>query len=456
MYSAVLLSYTVYRQGSPINSIAGASLVIMLWRPSELLNPSFQLTFLSIISIVAFGFPLIENLRLIGSWTPEEKRPFPPAVFRPIRLFAEALYWNKKLWLIRRRRAGWHCEIEKSNVGASLSGSVFQRVLRHLFEAVWITLSVQLFLLPLLVYQFHRVGAASVFSNLFAGFAVIIQNITAVITILISLADMEAARAFAAIATNISVASLWVQSLISKNLISFGRLPVYSGQFSLIYGIYYLPLIVVAAAVSFWNPFKRAARSQLSIVSVSGAFLMLIVLSLLILLHPGSKPLPDGRLSVDYLDVGQGDSAFVRFPNGQTLLIDGGGQREFSDESGLNIDRDISGVGESVVSEFLWEKGYDGIDCIISTHPDADHIKGLIDVVKNFRVSTVYVGASFEDVVDFHKLRSAARLRDTQLRILKRGVSLSFGLARLEVLHPSKEFEITKGNDDSIVTRIVF
>ena len=76
---------------------------------------------------------------------------------------------------------------------------------------------------------------------------------------------------------------------------------------------------------------------------------------------------------VAYLDVGQGNSTFVKLPDGKTMLIDGG---------------DIS-YGE-VVSNYLKGYGVSTIDYLIATHSDSDHIGGLSYILDNYEVKNIY------------------------------------------------------------------
>ena len=75
------------------------------------------------------------------------------------------------------------------------------------------------------------------------------------------------------------------------------------------------------------------------------------------------------KLLVDFLDVGQGDSAFIQTPEGHQILIDGG-------------------PGTSVLGKFselmpFWDKE---IDLVILTHPESDHMQGLLDVLQRYKV----------------------------------------------------------------------
>ncbi|MBK9768906.1 MAG: hypothetical protein IPP63_18840 [Chloracidobacterium sp.] len=79
------------------------------------------------------------------------------------------------------------------------------------------------------------------------------------------------------------------------------------------------------------------------------------------------------------MDVGQGDSTLVTFPNGTTMLVDGGGRLDYrgKDGEGDDFEPDIRGIGEAVVSEVLWQKGLSHTTHMCRDHADFDHIRRL-------------------------------------------------------------------------------
>src|SRR5690606_22514011 len=171
-----------------------------------------------------------------------------------------------------------------------------------------------------------------------------------------------------------------------------------------------------------------------------------------------SSPTPDGNLRVDFLDVGQGDSALVTFPNGQTMLIDGGGRFDFN--RGHNSDRpifepDVPRIGEAVVSEFLWEKGYSKVDHIVATHADADHIQGLADIVRNFSVGAAYVDAVSAEDEDAREFYEAVRRYNVPIR--EPAGSFEAGGALVEFLQSGGSVPAgCSDNNRSTVIRITF
>ena len=91
---------------------------------------------------------------------------------------------------------------------------------------------------------------------------------------------------------------------------------------------------------------------------------VLAALTLLVAAHPFAPALNRGKLEVTVLDVGQGDSIFAGFPDGRTMLIDGGGQPGSEWVGGQRSGIDI---GEQVVSPYLWSRGIQQLDVIALT-----------------------------------------------------------------------------------------
>jgi len=78
MFTVLLFSLILHRRGSQLNGFGACVLVLLVWRPSDLFTPSFQLTAVSVGAIVACAFPIVEKLRSIGRWMPSTTQPFPP------------------------------------------------------------------------------------------------------------------------------------------------------------------------------------------------------------------------------------------------------------------------------------------------------------------------------------------------------------------------------------------
>jgi competence protein ComEC len=182
-------------------------------------------------------------------------------------------------------------------------------------------------------------------------------------------------------------------------------------------------------------------------VSVFSAISVLIVClcALWILLEPWSWLLArgDGRLHFSFLDVGQGDAAFIRLPRGATFLIDAGGLAGSS----------TFDIGDRVVAPVLREAGVRRIDYLVLTHGDPDHIGGAAAVIEEFRPRHVWEGVPVPPFEPLKLLHAAAESNGLEWSIVHAGERYRVDDVDVAVLHPPPpDWERQRvRNDDSIV-----
>jgi competence protein ComEC len=171
-----------------------------------------------------------------------------------------------------------------------------------------------------------------------------------------------------------------------------------------------------------------------------------------LIFHPFSAGV-EGKLRVDFLDVGQGDAALLTTRDGRTLLVDGGGRNTDKNRSKTVLGR---GIGEAVVSEYLWWRGLDTVDYVLATHADADHIDGLNDVLRNFTVNAALVGRTPPDDPQFSKFAQTLSATSTPTTTLQAGDVIRFGDVAIHVLWPPAAISPNEPsrNDDSVVLRL--
>lgn len=477
MFTILLFSQVIYRKGNLLNSLGACALILLVWRPEDLFTQSFQLTFLSVASIVAFAFPLIETLREVGNWSPTTEKPFPPKVSNFLKRICEMLYWREEVWEYENRQQIWSANLFKSPFLKWLAAKNLQGIFRFIFEGLLVSLVVQIWLLPLTVFYFHRVTVSSVLMNLWVGFFIALESFAAVIALFFAGFSTFLALPIIKLTEILNWLLLFLPKIFIANDWAGFRVPVYSGSMRGIYFLYFVPVLVLTISLNRWKPFERTPifKSEISIEEDKFGFSkyftasarrrvaasILTIFIALIIFHPFSAPKIDGRLHIDFLDVGQGDSALVTFPNGETLLIDGGGRisfKEINEETDETFERDSQTIGESVVSQYLWEKGYSKIDYILATHADTDHIQGLTDVAKNFKVRAAFFGRTpFEDK-DFAELYEVLQKKKTETIVVSKGDELEIGGAKIQFLFPGKD-ETEKAisdNNHSVVLRIIF
>lgn len=454
MFTILWFAYVIHRTGSLANVLGACGLILLAWRPADLFTASFQLTFVSVSAIVLAGFPLIRAFRTIGEWTPGTAAPFPANVPKWLRRACETLYWNPKRWQIDAARNVWSANLLKSPFFAL--GRTRQRCAAYLVEGILVSLIVQMAMLPLVVHYFHRVTPVSVLANLWAGVFIALESFAAVGGMLASFVSTPLALPF------IQLAELFHWLLVSVPAIAADigwlsfRVPVYAGYEGVLYLVYFVCIGMFCIAAFLWDPFSLTRRARHGRLLFTPGVVVILVASILTF-HPLSEPAPDGRLRVEFLDVGQGDSILITFPNGETMLVDGGGRTSYRGEDDEPFEPDRPSIGETVVSEFLWEKGYSQIDHLVGTHADADHIQGLADIATNFQIGNAWFGRPQRDDPDQIRLEAVLRQHSVPVGQLTHGRRFEIGGVVIEVLYPPAEgVDLRNENDRSVVLRLTY
>lgn len=463
MFTIVVLAPLVSRHASSLNALGGSGLALLAGRPSDLFDPSFQLTFASVAAIVLLSWPLLQKLSAIGAWRPTRETPYPPLCPQWLRGLCESLFWSERQWRADLAQTNYSYKLFKTPSAKLLERFHLQRALRYAFSTIVVSASVQLVLLPMLIVYFHRLSFASLLLNIGVSLLMAATAIVAVVALLLAQVSGVMAGPFISLANGLNWLTVHSVDPFARAGIASIRLPEYSGWAGMINFLYYLPLAVLVRRLWRWQPLRLSTFRKRSRLHVFVVFLAQLFLVALLIFHPGSAPRPDGTLRVDFLDVGQGDAALVTFPNGVTLLVDGGGRpgpfrRETAaDDDEQKFERDTRSIGESVVSEFLWHRGLDHVDYILATHADADHIDGLNDIVRNFKVRAALVARTPKRDLEFARFSEAVSSERIPIQIIGGGDQLRCGDVTIDVLWPppAQNDELPSQNNDSIVLKVM-
>lgn len=148
-----------------------------------------------------------------------------------------------------------------------------------------------------------------------------------------------------------------------------------------------------------------------------------------------ASPPPSDALVLSFIDVGQGDSALVQ-SGGENYLVDAGRPEE----------------GPEVV-DFLRSRGVEELDGIVATHPDADHIGGMPEVLDAFPVEEVYVSGTASGTSTQAAFRSGVEEAGAETTEVSAGDEMTWGGSEVTVLSPP-EGGFGESNENSVVTLI--
>jgi len=147
-------------------------------------------------------------------------------------------------------------------------------------------------------------------------------------------------------------------------------------------------------------------------------------------------------LEVNFFDVGQGDAIFIETPQRHQILIDGGPD---------------STILEKLAKEMpFWDRS---LDLIILTHPERDHLAGLIEVLKRYKVDFILWTGVVRDTFEFKEWQKAIQNEKAKIKIAQAGQRIIASRKVLDILYPLENLEgqaVKNSNNTSIVAKLVF
>lgn len=422
-YTLFLVARFFHRRGRVLNVLAAVALVYLLVDPGAMFDASFQLSFLAVAAIGALAAPVLDHtskrMALAMRWITD--------VRRDSRLTPEAAQLRVELRLAAQTICAW----------TRLPGRWAERGLATLvlgamraWDLVLVSATVQFALaLPMLSY-FHRLSFSGLSANLF-----IVPAMSAAVP-----------AGFAAILTG------WQ---------GFGRATQWLLRFSQRVAEFHaaleprwrtpdppLPLAISFAGAVLLLAVGVSARARWRWAALAAALMAFG----LILWHPFSPKLSAGELEFTALDVGQGDSLLIVFPDRTTLLVDGGGTPVYGDRKPPRLD-----IGEDVVSPYLWSRSLKRLNFVAVSHLHADHAGGLPAVIENFRPEELWVSRTAR-CPEWDRIAAAAEAAGTRIRVWKAGEIVQIGGTKIEALWPPRDYSFPEAphNNDSLVLRVSY
>lgn len=148
----------------------------------------------------------------------------------------------------------------------------------------------------------------------------------------------------------------------------------------------------------------------------------------------------NGLLTFAVLDVGQGDAIFIESPTGTQVMFDAGPPHK------------ILGPIAKVMSPFDRS-----LDAVFITNPDADHIGGLLDLLKSYEVGVILESGTINESKIFENLKTEIKNKDIPNILAKKSMRILIGGdAVIEILFPDRDVSSSTTNDGSIVARLSY
>lgn len=390
MILVALLAVVVERPHAGQRALALAALCILALDPLAIFDISFQLSFLSVLTIL-----------LVVQQREEGVRPTEPT--------------GEK----------------HSNVSPSWFQFVSARVVDGTRTLLVISAAVTLTTLPIVAFHFHQIPWAGVLGNLlvvpFAGFVVIPVGLVAAVWVLLTdrttlpldgVLDwcFHVFYQIAKLFTHIPYAEYHVASPSGLSIFAF----------------------YVAMTMMFWM-WQEPVGSLKGYVRTVAAGIAVTTL-LLWIWSPYANP-PDGEIRATYLDVGQGDAILLQLPGPKVMLVDGGAGSPRLD------------MGRAVIAPYLWNQGITHIDLMVVTHPQLDHMGGLPYLLNQFSVGEIWTNGEVRDA-EFYRQFTAALTDEKGLlhQIGREDTPVSIGPCEIHILNPGETYY--SQNDHSIVFRL--
>ena len=364
----MLISKLIHRKNDIWTSISLSLLILLIYNPFLILNVGLQLSYLGTIGIVCFNKNIYNFLRKLK---------------------------------IRNRKIKYRINRK------------FILFIDKIKEILSVTLSAQIVILPILLFNFNILGIYFFISNILVSVIIGPIIIVGFVCILISFISIDIAKILSIFM------SVGIQILISISEIShlpFSKIYIPTPKVWQIV-IYYICVIVINKIYMSFN-LKEPDFTSIRIRNLVALlkfkfrqnrkkvlkFLIVFVLLVFIL-----NIIPK-KLKIHFVDVGQGDCTFITTPQNKTILIDGGGS--------MSEEYD---VGKNTLLPYILDRGYTKLDYVFISHFDQDHVGGILTILEELRVGQVYISKQEQDSENYQKFLEIVKDRKIKVKILKQG-----------------------------------
>jgi competence protein ComEC len=433
MLALFLAADLVYREGSLLNSLGAAGLVLLVAEPRSLWDASFQLTFSAVAAVAGIAAPLLE--RTTEPWCAALRMP--DLLRRDLRLAPRFTQFRLDLRMIAGRVARMAPKPlrERTRKLALWSSTSLLSGTIGIGEVLVVSGLMQFALALPMAVCFHRATVMSLPANAVAvPLAAGILMPACMAALALSPFSLFLARIPAAITSLCLRATLATIAALDRVPWADLRVPAPTWQ------MVAASLAAVSAAMLLVR--RRWWLAGLGVAGVLASGLWLTI--------GAREPLVrHGVLEVTNIDVGQAESALVVTPEGKTLLVDSAGPiGPFHGEFDF---------GEDVIAPYLWARRFRRLDAVMITHAHSDHYGGMISVISDFHPRELWLGPNVR-TAEFGAVLDHAVAKGVKIVPRVAGQEFAFGGAEVKVLSPPEGWKLSKRpvNNDSLVIRVSY
>lgn len=230
------------------------------------------------------------------------------------------------------------------------------------------TLAASLGTYPIIAYHFNTISVIGIVVNLLVLPLASILVCFGIISTVVSFIWIELGKFLCGIVYFILVFYENICTIASN--IPFSQ--IVTGQPNLILIFIYYTIILATAYYYYLNKQKRQSLKKYMLYMQ----IFLLIISAIVIFKPKD-------LEIVYLDVGQGDSIAIHTTKNKNILIDGGG----------NISKPLeeANTGTQIVLPYLRYKGINRLDCVFISHPDGDHIIGILELLDYIKINQIFI-----------------------------------------------------------------
>jgi competence protein ComEC len=320
-----------------------------------------------------------------------------------------------------------------------LSAERAQQIVGWISEALLLTLAAQITTTPLILWHFGRLSVVSLLTN---ALILPVQSLVMFFGGVATLVGLLAEPLGRVLGWGAYLWLTWTIRVVEWTAgFPLASVPLELSDLALILvyatigGLTALALLEAERRRALWH----SVRERLSLKLTLGGMALVTGVAWLAILQ-----FPDGKLHVTFLDVGQGDAILIETPGGLQILVDGGPEGSVL----------LSELGRHMP---FWDRT---LDLVVLTHPDADHISGLIPALERYGVRAVLARAGpYESELVHAWDKALAHEGATLIRgETSARLALSEGVV-LEVLHPGPQLmrgSDADANNNSVVIRLTY